>query len=191
MKRLASLSEDLFEHLYFVGVGPGLGTDNAVDYSVAVLVEKSVPLGVAAQVPGVANDDEAVLGPRDGHVDAVVLLDEVAWVGPHHAHEHDVELSSLRAVDGNDLVLHVASEELLGDGVFLSVVGRDDADAALLELLDRNGIFFLVQPLGKLELAEAKLSHLVCSFGLLVIDERSALELFFAIDYVDEEEWLV
>lgn len=75
-----------------------------------------------------------MLGARDPHIDAVVLLDEAAWTGPHHGDENQVELAALRAVNREDLVIGLVLGEVLGDGVPLRVVRRNDVDAAFREL---------------------------------------------------------
>ena len=71
----------------------------------------------------------------DGHVDAVVLLNEVAWLRTHHRDEHDVEFSTLRAVNRDYLFFHALGGVKVSDCVFLRVIRCDNVNPAFLETL--------------------------------------------------------
>ena len=110
------------------------GSFHAFDYVFALLHQQALPILVGLESFGAANNHEPVLGAREPHIDAVVLLDEAARIGPHHGNEDQIELAALRTVNRQDLVIGLVLGKMLRDGVPLRVVRRDDVDAALGEL---------------------------------------------------------
>ena len=115
---------------------PLLGSGEALNDTVCLLCEQSSPVLIEHERLSIANDDEAVLGARDADIDAILLLHEAARSCTHHRDENQVEFSTLRAVDRENLVLDTILGEVLSYGVLLRVVGRDHVDAILRELLD-------------------------------------------------------
>ena len=102
------------------------------------LVEQVVPEVVLRQDPGIPEDDEPVLGPRQGDIQSARVVQEAdagGFVAPHTGEEDEVFLSPLETVDGGNfdllvqlrieltLLLHEAEDE--GP---LALVGSDDAD---------------------------------------------------------------
>ena len=75
------------------------GSFHAFDHVLALLRQQAIPILVSLEGLGAANDHEPMLGARDPHIDAVVLLDEAARTGPHHGDKDQVELAALRAVN--------------------------------------------------------------------------------------------
>ena len=79
-----SLSEHISEVVNFLSVDPLLGADYPIDDVCLKCMEQHCPLLVFGEVPCVANNNESVLGPCDGHIDAVVLLYEFSRFGADH-----------------------------------------------------------------------------------------------------------
>lgn len=77
-------------------------------------------------------------GARDRHIDPVVLLNVDSWCSTHHGNKDDVKLTTLRAINRDDLILSISLTETVGYGAFLGVVGRDHGDAAASESLLRH-----------------------------------------------------
>ena len=77
-------THDLFKVLDLLSLEPFLSADEAFDDISRVFLEQFGPFFVPAQGWEMANDDKAVLGPGQGHIDPVVLLDEVARLSSHH-----------------------------------------------------------------------------------------------------------
>ena len=64
-----------------------------------MLAKQVGPSWILPQIRRLTDDDQAVLGASYGHVYAIVLFDEVAWLGAHHRYKNYVKLATLRAVD--------------------------------------------------------------------------------------------
>ena len=115
-------------------VDPLLRPDNPIDHVCFVLLEQACPLLVSRQIGCIADDDQAVLGSCNRHVDAVVFFDEVAWLGPHHWYKDDVELTTLGAVNWNDLFLHIFICKDLHYLILLCIVRSDHKDVSFCKL---------------------------------------------------------
>ena len=112
-----------------------------------------------------------MLGSSQGHVDPVVLLDEVARLSSHHRDEDDVKLTALAAVDREHLVIGFKSSEPLGDGVALSVVGSDYVDTVSSESLLWDHIELLVKLRSFLELLDTEIDHIDDGLDLFKVGE--------------------
>ena len=77
-------------------------------------------------------------GASDAHIDAVLLLYKAARSCTHHRDENQIELSTLRAVNRENLVLNAILCEVLSNSILLRVIGRNYVDRILRELLDRE-----------------------------------------------------
>ena len=185
-----SLTDYISKELYLLLSDPSPSTDDAIYHVFRVLLQKSVPLRIARQIVCIANDDQSVPGPRDRDVDPIVLLDEVAGPGAHHGHEYDVKLSSLRAIDRNDLILHAVFGEPIRDCVLLGVIGSDHKDATFLESLLWYARDLFMDLLALCELLYTKICHIRSGLYLLKVDKRSALDLLLSILHIDEQERL-
>src|SRR5713101_3719623 len=100
-----------------------------------VLEQRSEQLGRAADDGlRVADDDQQLLGARDGHVDAVGVVEEsdrCAVVGPHERQDDAVGLAALERIHRLDVVWrHDAFERRL-QAVDLRVVHRDHSELRL------------------------------------------------------------
>ena len=111
-----------------LGIDPLSGSLNAFDNIASFLLEQPGPVSFGTEDSSVANNDQAVFGSSDANIDAILLLYEHSSSRAHHRYKHEVEFATLRAIDRDDLVIDLALSEVLGDGVLLGVVGRDDVD---------------------------------------------------------------
>ena len=90
-----SLAKDASEEVDFLSLDPLPGTNDTIDGVVLECLQQLRPLCVLSQVFCLSDDDQSVLGPRNRHIYAIVLLNEVARLGSDHRDEDDVKFSAL------------------------------------------------------------------------------------------------
>jgi len=174
-----------------LGIDPLFGSLDAIDDAGFLVVEEARPFWLFAQSGGMAHDHQAVSGPSDSHINTFLLLNEGADICADHGDENEVELAPLRAVDGQNLVLDVLLGEVLGDGVLLRVVGRDDVHGVLCELHEGALRLKVVLYCRLIELLQTEILQLHYNVNLSHVEEGGASDLLHAIRHVDEQERVV
>ena len=79
-----------------------------------------------------------MLGSSDADIDAVLLLNEATRAGPYHGYEHQVKLSTLRAINRKHLIFYAVIGKAFSDSILLSIVWGNHVYAILRELLNRQ-----------------------------------------------------
>ena len=124
---------------------PFLGTLESIHHGISLLSQQIVPVCFALQNFCIADNDEPMLGPSDTNIDPILLLHEASGAGPHHRHENQIELSTLRAVNREHLIFNTFISEILSNRIFLRVVRCYDVDTVLCELLYHELVVLFVQ----------------------------------------------
>ena len=174
-------------HLFFE---PLFGFLDPNDHIVAFLRQQSGPVRLFPEAFSTADNYQTMLGSSDANIDSVLLLDELACTCSNHGHENKVEFSSLRAINGKNLVIYILTCKSFSDGVFLSVVGSDHIDRVLGELHQFAALFRILHrgSFTGFELLQTEVFKLTDSFNFRHSEVRSSPELFFAIGDVNEQE---
>ena len=152
-------------------------------------MQKTGPLLVSRQVGCIPDNDQAVLGSCYCHVDAVVLLNKVAWLRPDHSDKYNVKLTTLWAVDRDDLLFHTLFDEFVHNSIFLRIVRCNNENVALREFDFWHTVDFLVYLLHFIKLADAQVGHVIDSLNFLEVYKWGTFELFHAVSDIHEKEW--
>ena len=75
-----------------------------------------------------------MLGSSDSDIDAILILYKLASIRANHRNEYKIELTALRRVDGEDLVIRIILWKVLSDRIFLCIIRGDNVDRVLVEL---------------------------------------------------------
>ena len=124
---------------------PLSGTVESLDNTVSLFSQKTVPVCFTLESFCIADDDEPMLGSSDADIDPVLLLHKTARAGPHHGHEDQIKFSTLRAINREYLVFNLIFSKVLCNGMLLSVVGSNNIDTVLCEMLNHKLLISLVE----------------------------------------------
>ena len=182
------LCSDCLNKLGHLVIDPLPGTLKASHHIARVFFKELLPVALLLESPGAAYDDEAMLGTRDSHVNPVLFLDKGTVARANHRDEDEIELTSLGAIDGQDLVVDICLRKSLSDLVLLSVVRSDHVHAILGKLLDRDPRVSLVSLEAFPEHVETVLGQQgydLCFFFVVV---GGTLPLLDTVRNINEEE---
>ena len=151
-------------------------------------MQKTGPLLVSRQIGCIPDNDQAVLGSCYCHINTVVLLNKVAWLRPDHSDKDNVKLSTLWAVDRDDLLIHTLFDEFVHNGILLRIVRCDHENVALRKFDFWYTVDFLVYLLHFIKLVDAQIGHVINGLNFLEVNKWGTFELFHAVSDIHEKE---
>ena len=132
-----------------------------------------------------------MLCTSNANVDTILVLNKITRSCPYHWDKNEVKLTSLRAINWQDLVINFIINESLWDSILLGVVRGYHVDRVLGKLLDRDTIILVMslETLG--EFLETELLKLFYYLDFCQIVVRSSLFdfQFLTIRYINKQKW--
>lgn len=130
-----------------------------------------------------------MLGSSEANIDSILVFDECSAFRSDHRYKDKVELTTLRAIYRQNVVIHFVLGEVFRYEISLRVIRCYNIDALISELHERSVVFLVALLRRFIKLIETEIFERDNDINFLLVQVRGAFECLLAGGHIDEQKW--